>query len=173
LHELTRLENPYFSPAGNGSVSRDPRELQLQWMVRYDKDEFFGRERLLEKRDEPLTKKIVGIVLEEEGQIDAIKAGDAIVHDGAEIGQLVSSGYSPGLKKVFAQAFLDEAYAYAGIDAYQLRSDDGIERNINTIATPFINNYSMVINPNENSFVNPDKFKNMLEQLESLQQAEA
>jgi aminomethyltransferase len=25
LHALTRLETPYFSPAGNGSVSRDPR----------------------------------------------------------------------------------------------------------------------------------------------------
>lgn len=167
LHELTRLENPYFSPTGNGSVSRDPRELQLQWMVRYDKDEFFGRESLLEKREQPLEKKIVGVVLEQDGEVKAIGAGDAIFCNGEEIGKLVVSGYSPSLKKVIAQALINEAYAYAGIDAYVIKTADGVERKILTTATPFIKNHSMLINPNENSFVNPDKFRNMLEQLEA------
>jgi aminomethyltransferase len=148
LHELTRLENPYFSPTGNGSVSRDPRELQLQWMVRYDKDEFFGRESLLEKRDQALTKKIVGVVLEQEGEVKAIGSGDAIFCNGEEIGKLVVSGYSPSLKKVIAQAFIDEAYAYAGIDAYVIKTADGVERKISTTATPFIKNHSMLIIPN-------------------------
>jgi len=173
LHKLTRLENPYFSPAGSGSVSRDPRELQLQWMVRYDKDEFFGREPLLEKRDQALTKIIVGVVLEQEGEIKAIGSGDVIFCNGEEIGKLVSCGYSPSLKKVIAQGFIDKAYAYAGIDAYVIKSADGVERKINTTATPFINNHSMLINPNENSFVNPDKFRNMLEQLEAKEAKEA
>ena len=172
LHELTRLENPYFSPTGNGRVSRDPRELQLQWMVRYDKDEFFGRERLLEKRDEALVKKIIGVVLAQEGEIDAVCAGDSVVCGGKEIGTLVACRYSPSLKKMIAQALIDEAYAYAGIDAYAIKTTDGVEFKIKTTATPFINNYSMLINPNENSFVNPDKFRNMLEQLEA-KQAEA
>ncbi|MFY0641583.1 MAG: aminomethyltransferase family protein [Bermanella sp.] len=167
LHELTRLENPYFSPTGNGSVSRDPRELQLQWMVRYDKDEFVGRDSLLEKREQPLLKKIVGVVLEQEGEVKAIGSGDAIFCNGEEIGQLVVTGYSPSLKKMIAQAFIDEAYAYAGIDAYVIKTADGVERKILTTATPFIKNHSMIINPNENSFVNPDKFRNMLEQLEA------
>jgi aminomethyltransferase len=167
LHALTRLENPYFSPAGNGSVSRDPRELQLQWMVRYDKDEFFGRESLLAKRDQPLTKKIVGVVLEQEGEIKSIGSGDAIFCNGEEIGHLVVSAYSPSLKKMIAQAFINEAYAYAGIDAYVIKTADGVERKILTTATPFIKNNSMLINPNENSFVNPDKFRNMIEQLEA------
>lgn len=167
LHDLTRLENPYFSPTGNGSVSRDPRELQLQWMVRYDKDEFFGLERLLEKREQALTKKIVGVILEEEGDLNAMGSGDIVFHNGEEIGKLVACGYSPSLKKEFAQAFIDDAYAYAGIDAYVVKTADGVERKINTIATPFIRNLSMLINPNENSYVNPDKFRNMLEELEA------
>lgn len=172
LHELTRLENPYFSPTGNGRVSRDPRELQLQWMVRYDKDEFFGRERLLEKREQALTKKIVGVILEQEGNVEAVASGNPVLHEGEKIGELVACGYSPSLKKTFAQALIDEAYAHAGIDAYMIKTANDVEHKISTIATPFINNYSMLINPNENSFVNPDKHRNMLEQLEA-QQAEA
>ena len=173
LHELTRLENPYFSPTGSASVSRDPRELQLQWMVRYDKDEFFGREALLEKRDQVLLKKVVGVVLDQEGELDVISLGDGVFHNGEQIGTLVSRGFSPTLKKVFAQAFIDEPYAYAGIDAYVVKAADGVEHKIKTIATPFINNNSMLINPNENSFVNPDKFRNILEQLEAKQADDA
>lgn len=175
LHDLTRLENPYFNPKGNGSVSRDPRELQLQWMVRYDKDEFVGLESLLEKREQSLSKKIVGVVLDQEGEIKAVGAGDVLVCDGEEIGHLVATGYSPALKKTIAQAFINDAYAYAGIDAYAIKTADGVERKVTTTATPFVQNYSMLINPNEHSFVNPDKFRNMIEQYEAKQaeQAEA
>ncbi|GAA6138077.1 aminomethyltransferase family protein [Arenicella sp. 4NH20-0111] len=169
LHKLTRLENPYFSPSGNGSVSRDPRELQLQWMVRYDKDEFYGREKLLEKREQNLAKKVVGVVLEQGGDAHTINSGDAVIYNGETIGKIVSCGYSPSLNKVIAQAILDNTYAYAGIDAYTVKSSDGTEHKIKTTATPFVNNHSMLINPNENSFVNPDKFRNMIEQLEAQQ----
>lgn len=167
LHKLTRLENPYFSPTGNGRVSRDPRELQLQWMVRYDKEEFFGREELLEKRDQALAKKIIGVVLEQDGEVDGIDSGNSVFCNDEEIGKIVSCGYSPSLNKVISQAIIDEAYAYAGIDAYVVKTDGGVELKIKTTATPFVNNHSMLINPNENSFVNPDKFRNMIEQLEA------
>lgn len=167
LQAITRLENPYFSPAGVGKLSRDPRELQLQWMVRYDKEEFVGREALLEKREQPLENKMIGFVVDKDGEDNSIAVGDEIVCDGEVIGQLATVGYSPTMKKVIAQAFLKADYAYAGISDYAIKAADGSEKSGETYATPFLVNHSMLINPNEHSFVNPDKFRNMIEQLEA------
>jgi len=167
LHSISRLENPYFTPQGSGQLSRDPRELQLQWMVRYDKEEFVGRDALLEKREQPLENKMVGFVVEKEGEDASIAVGDKVVCDGEEIGSIATVGYSPTMKKMIAQAFLKADYAYAGISDYAIKAADGSEKPGETIATPFFVNHSMLINPNEHSFVNPDKFRNMIEQLEA------
>ncbi|EAT12721.1 aminomethyl transferase family protein [Bermanella marisrubri] len=172
LHETTRLENPYYNPKTVGQFSNDPRVLQLQWMVRYDKEEFAGRDALLEKREQPLDKKLVGALIQSEKAELPIMANDQVVLEGESIGVVANVGYSPSLKQLIAQVILDEAYAYAGIDAYKIKASDGSEYSIQTTATPFIQNYSMIVNPNENSYVNPDKHKNMLDQLKA-KEAEA
>jgi len=173
LHQVTRVENPYFTPEGVGKLTRDPRELQLQWMVRYDKEEFVGRDALLEKREQPLENKVIGFVVEKEGEDSSISVGDKLVCDGEEIGQLATVAYSPSMKKVIAQAYVNADYAYAGISDYAIKATDGSEKAGETIATPFFVNHSMLINTNEHSFVNPEKFRNMIEQFEAKKAEEA
>lgn len=172
LHTVSRLENPYYNPKTVGQYSTDPRVLQLQWMVRYDKEDFFGREALLEKREQPLEKKLVGALIQSSESDLAIMANDLVLCEGEEIGVVANVGYSPSLKQFVAQVILNADYAYAGINDYQIKASDGSEYTIATTATPFIQNYSMLVNPNENSFVNPDKYKNMLDQLKA-KEAEA
>ncbi|MEQ9364123.1 MAG: aminomethyltransferase family protein, partial [Leptospirales bacterium] len=115
LQSIGRLENPYFNPEGAAKVSRKPRDLQLQWMVRYDKEEFFGREGLLASRDEPVSRKIVGLVAQKEGESEAMAVGDKVMCGGEEIGEIVNAGYSAALKKYIAQGFIKAEFAYASI----------------------------------------------------------
>lgn len=167
LQNIGRLENPYFNPEGAASASRKPRDLQLQWMVRYDKEEFFGRDALLAAREEPISRKIVGLVAQTEGEGESLAKGDKVLCEGQEIGEIVNAGYSPALKKFIAQGFIDAGFAYASIDAYSVKNSEGREIAIETSATPFFMNLSMLVNPNEHSFVNPAKPKNLIEQLQA------
>lgn len=166
LQKIGRLENPYFNPEGAAKASRKPRDLQLQWMVRYDKEEFFGREGLLEARDEAPVRKVVGVIAQTEGESEKFEVGDGIFCGGAEIGTVVNAGYSPALKKYIAQGFIDTQYAYASLDAFTVKSASGREIPVSTSATPFFMNLSMLVNPNEHSFVNAAKPKNLLEQIQ-------
>lgn len=173
LQKIGRLENPYFNPEGAAKVSRKPRDLQLQWMVRYDKEEFFGRDGLLSAREEPATRKVVGLVAQKEGESEALAIGDKIVCAGEEIGEVVNAGYSAALKKYIAQGFIKAEFAYAGLDDYSVQTSGGAAVAVETSATPFFMNLSMLVNPNEHSFVNPQKPKNLIEQLQQAETAEA
>lgn len=166
LQKIGRLENPYFNPEGAAKKSRKPRDLQLQWMVRYDKEEFFGRDGLLSGKEEPATHKVVGLIAQKEGDSEVMAEGDKVFCNGEEIGEVVNAGFSPAQKKYIAQGFISTEYAFASLDAFTVKNASGQEISIATSATPFFMNLSMLVNPNEHSFVNPAKPKNIIEQFE-------
>jgi len=167
FQELARLENPCWDESRFGAWSKCPIELQLQWMVRYDKDAFVGKDALEAKLEAGVQRRMVGFVAEIEGEA-AIEAGQAASVDGTEVGTVATAGYSPERGRVIGQALLDVGYAYADIHGFQI---GGVP--VTTCALPFVRNFSFLINPLEHSYVTPGRHKNMLEQWQAAEEAKA
>jgi glycine cleavage system aminomethyltransferase T len=158
----SRLENPCWTPDLVGEFCNCPIELQLQWAVRYDKDEFIGRDALLAKLDEGSKQRVVGFVVRGDGA--AANIGDAVYSDDTPIGKVITLGYSAGLQGFIGQALLDSEYAYAGIEQYAIVA--GSQRiAIATSATPFLQNFSFVVSPAEHSYVDASRPKSLIDQL--------
>lgn len=157
----SRLENPCWDPALVGEFSTCPIELQLQWAVRYDKDEFIGREALLAKLEEGAKQRVVGFVVKGDGA--TLSLGDAVFSGEQQIGKVITLGHSVGVDGYIGQALLDSEYAYAGIDQYQI-AGNGARVAINTCAIPFLQNFSFMVNPAEHSYVDASRPKSLIEQ---------
>jgi glycine cleavage system aminomethyltransferase T len=157
----SRLENPCWDPNLVGEFNTCPIELQLQWAVRYDKDAFIGQAALLAKLESGPQARVVGFVVQGDGA--TANLGDAIYSGNEMIGKVITLGYCPALQGHIGQALLDNSYAYAGIDQYQIAL--GAERiAINTVATPFVQNFSFMVNPAEHSYVDASRPKSVIEQ---------
>lgn len=157
----SRLENPCWDPALVGEFSTCPIELQLQWAVRYDKDEFIGREALLAKLEEGAKQRVVGFLVKGDGA--TLGLGDAVFSGEQQIGKVITLGHSVGVDGYIGQALLDSDYAYAGIDQYQIAGTAGRVA-INTCAIPFLQNFSFMVNPAEHSYVDASRPKSLIEQ---------
>lgn len=157
----SRLENPCWAPDLVGEFCNCPIELQLQWAVRYDKDEFIGRDALLAKLEQGVKTRVVGFVVRGDGA--AANIGDAVYSGDTLIGKVITLGYSAGLQGFIGQALLDSEYAYAGIEQYAIVA--GSQRiAIATSATPFLQNFSFVVSPAEHSYVDASRPKSLIDQ---------
>ncbi len=157
----SRLENPCWTPDLVGEFCNCPIELQLQWAVRYDKDEFIGRDALLAKLEEGSKARVVGFVVRGDGTLANI--GDAVYSGDTLIGKVITLGYSAGLQGHIGQALLDNEYAYAGIEQYAI--DAGSTRvSIATSATPLLQNFSFLVSSAEHSYVDASRPKSLLDQ---------
>jgi aminomethyltransferase len=88
-----------------------PPEANLSWIVKLDKDEFVGRERVAALMQNGLRRKLVGF--EVQGKQIA-REGYPVLIDGADAGWVTSGGPSPTLKKNIGMAFLPAASADDG-----------------------------------------------------------
>lgn len=160
----SRLENPCWDPALVGEFSSCPIELQMQWAVRYDKDEFVGRDALLAKLEQGSKQRVVGFVVKGDGA--ALNIGDSLFSGDQEIGRVITLGHSVGVDAFIGQALIDSEYAYAGIDQYQIAGSAGRVA-ISTAAIPFLQNFSFMVNPAEHSYVDASRPKSLVEQLQA------
>jgi len=167
FQDLARLENPCWDAARLGAWSRCPIELQLQWMVRYDKEAFIGKEALEDKLETGPQKRLVGFVADNEGE-GGIEAGQPVHLDGARVGTVATVGFSPERERMIGQALLDVDYAYADIPGFKIGTVA-----VTTSALPFVRNFSFLVNPLEHSYVDPGRHKNMLEQWQAAEAAKA
>lgn len=160
----SRLENPCWAPDLVGEFCNCPIELQLQWAVRYDKDQFIGRDALLAKLEEGSKARVVGFVVRGDGA--AANVGDAVYSGDTLIGKVITLGSSVGLQGFIGQALLDSEYAYAGIEQYAIVAGSA-RIAIATSATPFLQNFSFVVSPAEHSYVDPARPKSLLDQVKA------
>lgn len=109
--DLLRLEAalPLYGHELNEEVT--PLEAGLAWAVRFEKEEFVGRQALWELAQRGVTRKLAGMVLTEPG---IPRQGYPIVKDGTEIGVVTSGGKSPTLGKSIALGYLAPAFAVPG-----------------------------------------------------------
>ena len=62
-------------------------------------------------------------------------------------GVVIDAHFSPAIGHSVAMAMLDVAFAHSGVDRYAIRGAP-----VRTISPPFVNNLSMYVNPQRDSF---------------------
>jgi glycine cleavage system aminomethyltransferase T len=164
IQSLCRIENPCWHAPRFAAVARNPIELQMQWMVRFDKAEFIGKEALAESRETSATRRMIGFVAAEDV---SLTSGDGVFYKDKQIGCVVDAAYSSEAKSVCGLAMIDRAYAYASLDDYRALSNGQAAIPIATKALPFLSNFSFAVNPAVHSYVNPAKHKNSFAQMEA------
>lgn len=148
-----RLENPCWEPAVLNPFSRCPIELQMQWAINYDKEEFIGQQAIQQRSDKGVSQQIVGAEIINFSEDIFISLGDPIFYQDKKIGIVVHVGWSFSLNNIIARVLLLHEFAYVNIDEYVIKTENG-NVSFMTVSIPFINNLSLAINPMEARFLN-------------------
>ncbi len=114
VSQARRIESGILSWGLDISPETNPYEVGLGHLVGLKNPaDFIGKKALSRLKHEPLTKKLVGLIVEGE----ALASNETIwplMIDGKQIGKLTSLGYSPRLEKNLAIAIVDIADAQVG-----------------------------------------------------------
>ncbi len=111
--DTLRLEAGYLLYGQDADDDHTTLETGCGWAVCFEKGEFTARDILLKQKEEGLTKRLKGIILEERG---VPRPGSKVFKDGKELGTLTSATYSPTLKKGIGVGYLTMPKLKAGED---------------------------------------------------------
>ncbi|OGF67536.1 MAG: hypothetical protein A2Y62_12830 [Candidatus Fischerbacteria bacterium RBG_13_37_8] len=79
-------------------------EAGLDWIIKFEKDEFMGKESLLDQKTRGLVRKLIGFEMKEPG---IARHGHTVVdEEGNDIGYVCSGTFSPYLKKSIGLAYV-------------------------------------------------------------------
>jgi 4-methylaminobutanoate oxidase (formaldehyde-forming) len=101
-----RLEKGYRYYTADITQLDTPYEGGLGFCVHLDKGDFIGRDTLLRKKQEGLTRKLCTLVLTDGDEFTQIYGGESIYHDGKVLSRVRSGGYGYTLKKNILYAYL-------------------------------------------------------------------
>ena len=111
--DTLRLEKKMCLYGNDIDETTNPIEAGLSWITKLDKGDFIGREALLKVKEEGPKRKLVAIVLEDQG---FPRKGYKILKDGKEIGQVTSGTVSPILNKGIALGYVTREFAKVGTE---------------------------------------------------------
>lgn len=123
-----------------------PAAYELRWMADYSKEDFIGRQALLEDV-EVHSSKVMAFLIQDSQGADALWSQEApeVVVDGQGIGKVLDLQYSPGVDQWFGYAAIQKEWAYAGNDCYSLRTSSGTSVKITTQSTPLFLTQSALV----------------------------
>lgn len=113
-------------------ASISPLEAELDWIVKFDKGEFVGREALLKQKESGLKRKLVGFEMRGRG---IGRDGYEVFVDGAPAGWVTSGGPSPTLNRNIGLCYLPAGQAQAGKTIQIMIRDQPVDAV--TVETPF------------------------------------
>ncbi|MGP3590098.1 aminomethyltransferase family protein [Vagococcus sp. WN89Y] len=157
--KIVRVENTGWDENIYAAFSRNPVELQLQWAIQYDKENFIGKEAVEKLSCLKAGRKLVGV--KPTRISDVIQKGDNVFAGNNNVGAIIRSVFSPALNSFVALALMDKQYACSDIEGFTLHTANG-PVSARTANLPFLNNLSMFVNPVAHSFIDASKFKNFL-----------
>lgn len=134
----------------------NPVQLQMQWAVQYDKDDFIGKDAVTELSQEYTGNKLIGMIAQEE--CEGIEAGDRVLVEGQDVGYVVKAVFSPALQRFIGLTLLEKDYAWSDISGYEIQTAHGIIP-AQSKCMPFIYNLSMLVSPTEHSYIDASKNK--------------
>lgn len=157
--DIVRLENTGWDESIFSGYSQNPIELQIQWAIQYDKENFIGKSVIEPQSHTQGERKLVGML--PTAECNSIQSDDKVLVEGKEVGIIVKSGFSPALQSIIALALIDNDYAFADIPGFEiLTAEESIPAR--TQSVPFLYNLSMLVNPAEHSFIDASKSKRIM-----------
>ncbi len=108
---VLRLEKKHVIVGQDTDAVSNPLESDMEWTVRFDKEDFIGRAGLIAIRDRGLRNKLVGFVMD-----DGLVPDDGVpvVAGGAPVGRVTSARRSPTTGKGFGLAWVPVDMAEEG-----------------------------------------------------------
>ena len=106
-----RLEACYMLYGNDINETTTPLEAPLEWTIKFNKGNFFGKKKLLEQRQEGVKKKLVGFEMIDKG---IPRHGYKIFIDKKEVGHVTSGTFSPTLKKNIGLGYVDVKFKEIG-----------------------------------------------------------
>ncbi|MBZ7549063.1 aminomethyl transferase family protein [Klebsiella oxytoca] len=156
---IVRVENPGWDQSIYAEYSTNPVELQLQWAIQYDKEDFIGKAAVELMSAQSAARKVVGIV--QCVNCASLSKDDKILVNGQTVGFIINAVYSPAAQSWIALAFINTPYALSDIDGYIIKTAHG-DIAAKTKTLPFIYNFSLLVNPTTHSYIDPSKAKSVL-----------
>jgi aminomethyltransferase len=128
-----RLEMGYCLYGNDIDETTNPLEAGLEWITKFNKGDFIGKNTLLEIKQQGVRRKLVGF-LSQDKRIP--RHGYQIKQDGVVVGYVTSGGYSPILQKGIG-------LGYVSVDALQKSAQlmldvRGEQSPINLTQVPFL-----------------------------------
>ena len=136
------LENFFFDLYREGSFGLTPLELQLQWRLSNQKENYPGAEAIRNLRETGWNSRVTCFTSQEPSKPDA-----PVMYEDEVIGKILASGFSPSRGDYVGKALLYRPYWHAGINAYRTKKGP-----IQTIAAPAIENMSLKVSPYRHSY---------------------
>ncbi len=110
--DTLRLEKCLCLYGNDISRETNPLEAGLGWTVKFDKEDFVGKEALERIKEAGLSRKLVGFILKERG---IARHNYPILSIGEEeIGHVTSGSYSPSLEENIGLGYVETAHASPG-----------------------------------------------------------
>lgn len=109
--DTLRLEAGMMLSGQDIGPGTTPLEAGLDWIVKWKKGDFFGREALAEQRDSGPAERVVGFEVTERG---IARAGYPVADSGEQVGTVTSGSWSPTLEKAIGLAKLPSSLAEVG-----------------------------------------------------------
>ena len=156
---IVRVENPGWDQSIYAEYSTNPVELQLQWAIQYDKEDFIGKAAVELMSAQSAARKVGGIV--PCVNCASLSKDDKILVNGQTVGFIINAVYSPAAQSWIALAFIKTPYALSDIDGYIIKTAHG-DIAAKTKTLPFIYNFSLLVNPTTHSYIDPSKAKSVL-----------
>ncbi len=109
--DTLRTEMGYMLYGNDIDQTTNPLEAGLDWIVKFDKGDFIGKESLLKVKSKGIKRKLVGFTLN-----DKIppRHGYEILKDGEKIGYVTSGTFSPILERGIGLGYIDIKFANPG-----------------------------------------------------------
>jgi sarcosine oxidase subunit alpha len=109
---ILRLEKGHLIIGQDSDALSNPLDAGLEWMVRFDKPIFHGREPLLRLKAMSARSRLVGFVMEDNSRV--VQEGCQVVEQGAPVGRVTSARYSPTLERSLGLAWVPAARSAVG-----------------------------------------------------------
>ena len=113
--DTLRLEMGYRLYGNDIDNTTNPIEAGLAWVAKFDKENFIGKEALLEIKKSGPKRKLVGFMMNDKF---IARHGYKIFAQNEEIGFVTSGTYSPSLGKGIGMGYVECKYASQGTDIY-------------------------------------------------------
>jgi aminomethyltransferase len=133
--DTLRTEMGYMLYGNDIDQTTNPLEAGLDWIVKFDKGDFIGKESLLKVKSEGLKRKLVGFVLEDKVPP---RHGYEILKGRDKIGYVTSGTFSPILEKGIGLGYVDVKFSNPGKEI--TINARGRELQARVVSLPFVPN---------------------------------